>query len=302
MDIGCTGGGVNYVTPQRTQSGNEQCFCCGQAVLRPVYEVRSFTIARCPSCGLGRTVLDREFDFQGYYAESYFQGGVDDGYADYIGSEIALRTEFQNVLAYLLKKTHGRASLLEFGCAYGFFLQEAARHFTEVEGIELSADAARYCQALGLKVAAGAVDDTTLRGPYDVAVGLDVIEHVPDPQDTVRLIAARLKPGGSLLLSTGDWGSLLARLMGKWWRLMTPPQHLSFFTRASMTLMIENTGLQLVELSHPWKRVPLALLAFQLQRMAGMKPRKLSSLSSLGIPINLWDSMRVLAVKPPNRS
>ena len=69
-----------------------------------------------------------------------------------------------------------------------------------------------------------------------------------------------------------------------------------------MTLMIENAGLQLVELSHPWKQVPLALMAFQLQRMAGMKPRKLSSLSSLGIPINLWDSMRVLAIKPPNRS
>src|SRR5262245_44545257 len=125
MDIGFTGGGRNCMTSQRTQSRNEQRFCCGQADLRPVYEVRSFTIARCLSCGLGRTLLDREFDFQKYYAESFFQGGVDDGYADYLGSEIALRTEVQNVLAYLLKKAHGRASLMEFGCAYGFFLQEA---------------------------------------------------------------------------------------------------------------------------------------------------------------------------------
>jgi 2-polyprenyl-3-methyl-5-hydroxy-6-metoxy-1,4-benzoquinol methylase len=242
--------------------------------------------------------MDREFDFQSYYGESYFQGGVDDGYADYIGSESALRAEFQQVLTYLLKKTQGRAALLEFGSAYGFFLREAARHFAEAEGIELSADAARYCKEQGLKVAQGMVDDTTLGGPYDVAVGLDVIEHLSDPQETVRLVAARLKPGGALLLTTGDWGSLLARVMGKGWRLMTPPQHLSFFTEASMKLMVENAGLRVVELSHPWKRVPVALVLFQLQRIAGLKPRKVSGLNSVGIPINLWDSMRVLAVKP----
>src|SRR5262249_24441394 len=106
------------------------------------------------------------------------------------------RAEFRHVLAYLLKKTHGRGSLLEFGCAYGFFLREASKHFAGVEGIELSADAARHCMAAGLKVAAGAVDHTTLGGPYDVAVGLDVIEHLPDPQETVRLVGARLKPRG----------------------------------------------------------------------------------------------------------
>jgi len=277
--------------------GAQACICCGDERVQAVYDVRSFTIVRCPSCGLGRTVLEEGFDFERYYSEAYFQGRVDDGYADYIGSEDTLRAEFQHTLAYLRRRSTGRDRLLEFGCAYGFFLQEAARHFRAVEGIELSADAVGFCQSRGLRVTAGVVSDATLDGPYDAVVGLDVIEHVPDPHEVVRMIGQRLKTGGVLLLTTGDWGSLLARTMGRRWRLMTPPQHLSFFTRASMSRMIERAGLRVVELSHPWKKVPLSLVLYQLQRLAGLSQRKVKTLNSVALPINLWDSMRVLAVK-----
>ena len=60
---------------------------------------------------------------------------------------------------------------------------------------------------------------------------------------------------------------------------------------------LEAAGLRVVELSHPWKRVPLSLLAYQLQRLAGLKPRLFPTLTKWGIPINLWDAMRVIAVK-----
>ena len=51
---------------------------------------------------------------------------------------------------------------------------------------------------------------------------------------------------------------------------MTPPQHLSFFTPASMRKMLAGAGLEVVSLTHPWKRVPVSLIAYQLQRMAGI--------------------------------
>jgi SAM-dependent methyltransferase len=245
---------------------------------------------------MGRTVLDQDFDLEKYYSETYFNGNVDDGYADYIGSEEVLRPEFRRTVIQLAH-SHSKGVLLEFGCAYGFFLMEAAPFFERVEGIELCEDAVRFCRSRGLNVGRGVVDASTLRGPYDAAVGLDVIEHIPDPHETVKLIAGRLNPGGTLLLTTGDWTSLLARAMGSRWRLMTPPQHLSFFTPLSMTLMLEAAGLRVVELSHPGKRVPLSLLAYQLQRLAGLKPRLFPALTKWGIPINLWDAMRVVAVK-----
>jgi hypothetical protein len=78
---------------------------------------------------------------------------------------------------------------------------------------------------------------------------------------------------------------------------MTPPQHLSFFTKASMSLMTEAAGRRIVEIAHPWKKVPLSLIAYQLQRMIGLIPRKVPALSSLYLPMNLWDAIRVVAVK-----
>ena len=286
---------IRASVPSRTNS--PACICCGKTASQTVYEVKSFPISRCSFCGLGRTVLNKDFDLEKYYSESYFNGTVDDGYADYIGSEEVLRPEFRRTLIHQLAHSRSQGTLLEFGCAYGFFLMEAAPFFERVEGIELCEDAVRFCRSRGLKVARGVVEIGSLKGPYDAAVGLDVIEHIPDPHEAVKLIAGRLNPGGTILLTTGDWRSLLARAMGPRWRLMTPPQHLSFFTPRSMTLMLEAAGLRVVELSHPWKRVPLSLFTYQLQRLAGLKPRRFPALTKWAIPINLWDAMRVIAVK-----
>src|SRR3954454_2482166 len=52
-------------------------------------------------------------------------------------------------------------------------------------------------------------------------------------------------------------GLLVARLSGTHWRLMTPPQHLWFFTETSLTRMGSTIGLTLEHVSHPRKIVPL---------------------------------------------
>ncbi len=118
------------------------------------------------------------------------------------------------------------------GCAYGFFLQEA-KPFFEVAGIELAEDAAAHARQSGLNVLTGVADEASLArlGAMDVIVLLDVIEHLPSPRDTLALCARHLNPGGIIVITTGDFGSLSARLAGARWRLMTPPQHLWFFSR-----------------------------------------------------------------------
>jgi len=272
------------------------CIACGGASLDTAFAKGPFEIRRCRACGLGRTADVESFDAAEYYSEAYFQGGHADSYGDYQGSEAILRAEFRRTIDYLLPLTSGRNRLLEFGCAYGFLLQEAQPHFEHVEGIELSADAVRACRAKGLQVTAGVVDDTTLHGPYQAVIGLDVIEHVPEPHETVRLLGTHMERGAVLLMTTGDWASPMARITGRHWRLMTPPQHLSFFTPRSMRAMLEAAGFRVTSLTHPSKHVPLALIAYQLQRMAGLTPRHLSWLGG-AVPVNLFDAMRVVAVK-----
>jgi 2-polyprenyl-3-methyl-5-hydroxy-6-metoxy-1,4-benzoquinol methylase len=273
-----------------------RCLACGGSAASTVFESHGFEIRRCHHCGHGRTVLDETFDPSTYYSESYFQGGVVDGYSDYQGSSEALRLEFRRIVRDILPFSR-RGRLLEFGCAYGFFLDEAAPHFAHVHGIEYSEAAARACRDRKLDVRTGPVAEELLDGLYDTVVGLDVIEHVEDPHDTLKVLADHMPRAGVLVLTTGDWGSPMARLMGRRWRLMTPPQHLSFFTAKSLTTLLARIGLDVVSLSYPWKRVPLSLIAYQLQRMLGVTPHQIPALNRLALPINLWDAMRVIARK-----
>ena len=76
------------------------------------------------------------------------------------------------------------------------------------------------------------------------------------------------------MITTGDFGALSARLAGARWRLMTPPQHLWFFSQESMRRMASSLGFKVEHLDHPWKMVPLSLISFQLARMSGLHPHR----------------------------
>jgi len=213
------------------------------------------------------------------------------------GGEPVLRREFARSVDFIRHyRTDGR--LLELGCAYGFFLMEAARHF-DVAGIELAEEAAEHCRRAGLNVVQGAADEANLAkvGHVDVIVLFDVIEHLPDPRRTLALCHQHLNPGGVIVITTGDFGSAIARLAGVKWRLMTPPQHLWFFTQESFRRLASALGLAVEHVDHPWKIVPASLIAFQLRRMLGLRGAGVATASRLGVPVNLFDAMRIVLRK-----
>jgi len=273
------------------------CPACGGATKHLLrFRSNGCDILQCASCGLGRTETSG-FDPTAYYTGDYFSGGHADGYSDYLGAEPVLRREFAYSVDFI-RKHRPSGKLLELGCAYGFFLQEAKRCF-EVAGIELAPEAAEHCRRAGLNVLHGVADEASLRqlGHADVIVLFDVIEHLPEPRETLALCHHYLNPGGIIVITTGDFASPVARLAGARWRLMTPPQHLWFFTPESMRRMSAALGLAVEQVDHPWKIVPASLILFQLRRMLGFPGRGLATASRIGVPVNLFDAMRIVLRK-----
>jgi SAM-dependent methyltransferase len=268
------------------------CPACGAASASVrLYSKNECDIYRCAGCGLGSAEAG-EFDATKYYDAGYFSGGRPDGYGDYEGSEPILRREFRRLTEIIHEHVAG-GRLLEIGCAYGFFLKEARKKFT-VTGVEISSDAVDACHRAGLDVVHGVLDTDTIAslGNFDVIVMLDVIEHLPDPEACIRLCSSHLNRGGVLVMTTGDFASAVARATGKKWRLMTPPQHMWFFTPSSLRKLGARHGLAAESIGHPWKLVPLSLIAFQLRRLGLQTPRWQDR--SIGIPVNLFDAMRVV--------
>jgi SAM-dependent methyltransferase len=284
--------------PTTAQPLRRNCPACRRPTEHArLYSIRNCAVLRCAACGLGRTEAPA-FEPERYYTDDYFTGQHADGYADYRGAEAVLRREFARTVEFIrARRDAGR--LLEVGCAYGFFLQEA-KPFFDVAGIELAADASAHARGSGLNVLTGVADAATLErlGSFDVIVMLDVIEHLPDPLDMLRLLGRHLAPGGIIVVTTGDFGSLVARLAGKRWRLMTPPQHLWFFTPESLARMAQSAGLDCDHVDHPWKIVPLSLALFQQRRMLGLWQSAQPGAGGIGLPLNLFDAMRVVLRKP----
>jgi hypothetical protein len=103
--------------------------CACTTAHRKLYSKNSCDILQCAECGLGRAECGG-FDVHSYYTEDYFSGARGDGYIDYCSSEPVLRREFAHTVQFIRGfRKDGR--LLEIGCAYGFFLEEA-RGFYDV--------------------------------------------------------------------------------------------------------------------------------------------------------------------------
>ena len=137
-----------------------------------------------------------------------------------------------------------KANVLEVGCATGDFIRYAEGEYT-MWGIDVSEAAIEKARKKfppsESRLRAGFIEDEVYPpGFFDGIVLWDVIEHLRDPLGTLNRLCNYLKPGGDLLFSTPNFGSLAARLLGKFWWFMTPPEHLSFFTRKSLQYFSEH--------------------------------------------------------------
>jgi SAM-dependent methyltransferase len=232
----------------------------------------------------------------GIYTEGYFRGERADGYADYAGSEGVLRREFRRAVAALRRAGPSGGRLLEVGCAYGFFLLEAAPFF-DVTGIDVAEPAVAACRQRGLAATCGELTAEWLAAqpPFDAVVMLDVIEHLPRPFDVLRMLHGRLRQGGTLMITTGDVDSLYARASGRHWRLLTPPQHVYFFSERTLAALLQRAGFGVVACARPWKVVPVGLMLYQIARRSGLPLPNLPRLARVGLPVNLLDVVRVIA-------
>jgi 2-polyprenyl-3-methyl-5-hydroxy-6-metoxy-1,4-benzoquinol methylase len=141
--------------------------------------------------------------------------------------------------------------LLEVGCSYGGFLDQARRCGWDVTGIELSQKAAEYAtRELELPVFSSSLQDQIrrLEEPYDVVVMFHVIEHVAEPLALLESCRKLIKPGGLLILKTPNVASSIAKFTGALWHWVSPPAHLYLYSPQTIGKLLHRSGFRLTKL------------------------------------------------------
>jgi len=273
------------------------CEVCDQ----PGQPVGYAGLRRCPACTHVWADLTIDADaVQRLYQRSYFFG---DEYGNYLEDRRIIEKNFSRRLATLrqfLKPQHAR--LLEIGCAYGFFLNAARPSFQSVKGIDVSQDAVEYARKeLALDVQSGdllAADPSTL--DCDVACMWDTIEHLATPRRYLETVSAHMPAGGLVALTTGDIGSFNARMQKGRWRLIHPPTHLHYFTRASLTQLLDRCGFRVVHIEWPGMYRSAGgmlhnVVALKWKRAALGEWLKRTVPAGLDVYLNLHDIMFIIA-------
>ncbi len=136
--------------------------------------------------------------------------------------------------------------MLDVGCSSGAFLNAAVKLGFLAEGIEPAPKAAAAAQAAGLNVRQGLLQDGEYAdGQFDAVTLFEVIEHLQQSLELLQEVHRILRPGGILLIGTGNANSWSMAVMGERWEYLSIAKHgghVSFFSPESIAFLAQRSG------------------------------------------------------------
>jgi 2-polyprenyl-3-methyl-5-hydroxy-6-metoxy-1,4-benzoquinol methylase len=256
----------------------DACPICASADRSVVDEEAS--VVRCQGCG-HRYVDPRPT--QQEIARGY---SLPTSYDDWIQAAAAREAMWIRRYNQILVATPpGR--LLDVGAGIGTFLAIARDRGWSVEGTEVSTTAiVKAREQHGIALGAGLVEEAAPPGPYDAICLWHVLEHLPNPADTLRFCHGLMSERGQIVLAMpndGDavWaltmvGNLVRRLLGRTpsrrYQRLRPgvESHIQHFDLKSIRKLLLDTGFRIdsiaVDDASP-KRSRLGSIVFAARRL-----------------------------------
>ena len=232
------------------------CPCCADARFILTYQLSSYRVARCVACGVMYNVDFPEPEaLASTFSEHYYGTVQREAFAHVGNPERADASREIYALGLELMRVPEGGRLLDIGCAFGAFLEFAASRGLSAAGVEISPYSSRYArEERSLDVFTGSVFDAPFpEGSFDAVTIWDVIEHVREVRLTLDHVRRLLKPGGSVVITTDNFGGLIGRISSTIYRLTGGavrypverffiPYNSCFLTIADTRRLLDETG------------------------------------------------------------
>jgi SAM-dependent methyltransferase len=192
------------------------CPACGTSEAQPVATKLFHSLLECSGCALVyRYPMESPEEMQAFYDEGYVEPGLttelpdDEALARLLAEEFKGSgkdfSHFVRVLQAIGLQPGTR--LLDYGANWGYASWQFQRAGFDVQSFEISRPRARFGEKLGLSIATSLSEVKT---PLDAVYSCHVLEHVPNPAETIKTMLEMVKPGGLVIGHTPN-GSRLFR-------------------------------------------------------------------------------------------
>ncbi len=236
------------------------CPQCSGTEASVKYRLSDYNVVRCERCDLlfndqfpPKQSKENTFS-RGYYCD------VQSRAFQFHGEDYLKDASVPSFRKWLSKLSGKKGSLLDVGCGLGTFLGVARDTGWRVQGLDVSAFAAKTVkEKMGIDVFNGSLTNAPWPDQsFDVITFWDSIEHADRPKEYLDKARALLKPDGVILIATDNFDCLgcdIARLSyavtgGKFTYAMRKfyiPYNATYFTEKQFRGLLANCGFELSE-------------------------------------------------------
>lgn len=214
------------------------CPLCGSDRAVGILRSRNgYEILRCASCSLVFTDDRTAPPPDGLYPK-FDQSGT--AFAKSAGSALRIFLHQRESFIRTLKPS-GR--LLDFGCGNGAFAWHMSKAGFDTVGVEpFSLGATQRAERLELIQAPFEQIEGQL-GSFDIITLWHVLEHLRRPVEVLQRLARHLAPGGLIVISVPNFGSLQRQAFQGGWFHLDPPRHVIHFELTTLEACVRRAGL-----------------------------------------------------------
>jgi 2-polyprenyl-3-methyl-5-hydroxy-6-metoxy-1,4-benzoquinol methylase len=243
-----------------TPVGFATCKLCAERQDEKLFAKQGWDFLRCGNCGLVTIdPMPTASEVESNHDESYADGE----YAAFASAH-AVRQGIAASRFLMVRPQAPEGAWLDVGASTGAFVAEASGGGLDAEGLEISRVAVAQAQSRGLRVHRTAVEDFRPEKSYAVVTAFDLVEHLVDPLPFVRRMSEWLQPGGLMAITVPNIASFAARILGPRWFFYAPPDHIHYFTPATIGRLLAETSLEEISIEPSYKPLTMDYAAEQL--------------------------------------
>lgn len=213
------------------------CYVCQKKQAIFLFKkVNKFNLVKCKYCKIiyvkkgeipKRTIAN-------FYNKFYFNNNSLIGYSNY---HVSKKAHKKNAIKLLSRfQTKSKNNLLDYGCGYGYLLEEAEKKGINTYGIEHSNHARKICLRKNLKVFKDHKFFIKNKIKFNFIFIIGTIEHLIDPRYQLKIFSHLLKKNGKLIITTIDTEGYFPLYKLK------PPEHTFYFSNNNLKILLKRYG------------------------------------------------------------